>query len=97
MKSYMTDNNNCEDTSEQNGGVPEFSGCIEHTQHSTTNSSGKRVEQQVSEGMRNIDKTGLQGKLKAWIYQHGHLCCTKLHCQKLRCFDEPSTDILGNG
>ena len=32
-----------------------------------------RIEQQVSEGMRNIDKTGLPGKLKAWIYQHGLL------------------------
>ena len=26
----------------------------------------KRIEQQVSEGMRNIDKTGLPLKLKAW-------------------------------
>ncbi|XP_063418448.1 uncharacterized protein LOC134701249 [Mytilus trossulus] len=33
----------------------------------------KRIEQQVSEGMRSIDKTGLPGKLKAWIYQHGLL------------------------
>lgn len=32
-----------------------------------------RIEQQVSEGMRNIDKTGLPGKFKAWIYQHGLL------------------------
>ncbi|XP_063420791.1 uncharacterized protein LOC134706007 [Mytilus trossulus] len=33
----------------------------------------RKIEQQVSEGMRNIDKTGLPGKLKAWIYQHGLL------------------------
>ena len=32
-----------------------------------------RIEQQVSEGMRNIDKTGLPEKFKAWIYQHGLL------------------------
>ena len=36
-----------------------------------TNISG--IEQQVSEGMRNIDKTGLPGKFKAWIYEHGLL------------------------
>ncbi|CAC5393214.1 unnamed protein product [Mytilus coruscus] len=33
----------------------------------------RRIEQQVSDGMRNIDKIGLQEKLKAWIYQHGLL------------------------
>ena len=32
-----------------------------------------RIGQQVSEGMRNIDKTCIPGKFKAWIYQHGLL------------------------
>ena len=31
------------------------------------------IEQQVAEGMRNIDKTGLPGISKAWVYQHGLL------------------------
>ena len=33
----------------------------------------RKVEQQVEEGLRKIDKTGLPGKFKAWIYQHGLL------------------------
>ncbi|XP_069139210.1 uncharacterized protein [Argopecten irradians] len=33
----------------------------------------RRIEQQVQEGMRRIDKTGLPGKFKAWMYQHGLL------------------------
>ena len=32
-----------------------------------------RIKQQVEEGMRNIDKTGLPGQFKTWIYQHGLL------------------------
>ena len=33
-----------------------------------------RIEQQVFEGMRNIDKICLPRTFKAWIYQHG---CSK--------------------
>ncbi|XP_069125457.1 uncharacterized protein [Argopecten irradians] len=33
----------------------------------------RRIEQQVQEGMRCIDKTGLPGKFKAWMYQRGLL------------------------
>ncbi|XP_033747101.1 uncharacterized protein LOC117332324 [Pecten maximus] len=33
----------------------------------------KRLQTQVEEGLRKIDKTGLPGKFKSWIYQHGLL------------------------
>ncbi|XP_060084783.1 uncharacterized protein LOC132564122 [Ylistrum balloti] len=33
----------------------------------------RKVVQQVVEGMRNINKTGLPGKFKVWMYQHGLL------------------------
>jgi hypothetical protein len=33
----------------------------------------KKIQQQVEESMRNIDKTCLPGKFKTWIYQHGVL------------------------
>ena len=32
-----------------------------------------RLRNQVQEGMKTIDKTGLPGKYKAWMYQHGLL------------------------
>jgi len=39
----------------------------------TDKNSQARLKQQVEEGLRRIDKAGLPGKFKAWIYQHGLL------------------------
>ena len=33
----------------------------------------KNVENQVTEWLNRVDKTGLPGKFKAWVYQHGFL------------------------
>ncbi|XP_060084535.1 uncharacterized protein LOC132563801 [Ylistrum balloti] len=33
----------------------------------------RKVEEQVTEWLKRIDKSGLQGKYKAWLYQHGVL------------------------
>ena len=30
-----------------------------------------RIKAQLQEGLRQIDKSGLQGKFKAWLFQHG--------------------------
>ena len=35
--------------------------------------NGKKLKNQVDEGLKKIDKTGLPGKFKAWIYQHSLL------------------------
>ena len=35
--------------------------------------NSKRVEEQVKDGLKNIDRSGLPGKFKAWLFQHGLL------------------------
>ncbi|XP_060062635.1 uncharacterized protein LOC132543183 [Ylistrum balloti] len=37
------------------------------------NKNIKRLQNQVEEGLRRIDKSGLPGKFKSWMYQHGLL------------------------
>ncbi|XP_069133240.1 uncharacterized protein [Argopecten irradians] len=47
---------------------------LEDTDESLKDSiNNSKVEQQVCEGLRNIDKTGLPGNFKAWIFQQGLL------------------------
>ena len=33
----------------------------------------KKLEKQVEEGLKKIDRCGLPGKFKAWLYQHALL------------------------
>ena len=35
--------------------------------------NSRRLERDTTEKLVNIDKTGLPGKFKAWIFQHGLL------------------------
>ena len=45
--------------------------CYDDTLQDVNNS--KRVEEQVKDGLKNLDRSGLPGKFKAWLFQHGLL------------------------